>query len=336
MYIKVLAMSLILGISIFVLTPTAVYGYNAYTMESGQVFETLYNVNLRQAPSTSSQRIVLINAGSHVQVTDVRDGVWFAVYYNGHNGYVYAEFLSLVNITEHHYPIDITEYHHYDTAPENESEAECEPEVEIIFVARYLINLRPTPSTDGERIGQIIAGSRVEVTDFRDGEWFAVYHNGRYGYVYAPLLREVVADQHVITGRVEMLEWSVVRNIIPKHTPFTVIDVRTGISFQMISFSHGNHADIFPATAADTELLRQAFGGRWSWDTRPVVAVINGRTLAASMSGMPHGGGTGRNNNMNGHVCMHFLNSRTHNGNRAHERDHQAAVHEAYNTASNW
>jgi len=127
-----------------------------------------------------------------------------------------------------------------------------------------------------------------------------------------------------------LLDWSYVRNILPQHTPVRVTDVRTGAVYYIISFSHGNHADVITATAEDTAIFHRTFGGRWSWDTRPVWVHINGRKVAASINGMPHAGTPSRTNNMNGHVCIHFRGSRTHSGSRFHERDHQNSVMEAY------
>ena len=44
---------------------------------------------------------------------------------------------------------------------------------------------------------------------------------------------------------------------------------------------------------------------------------------------MPHGFSLINENNMDGHTCIHFLNSRTHGTDRVDEA-HQAAVAEAY------
>jgi len=127
-----------------------------------------------------------------------------------------------------------------------------------------------------------------------------------------------------------LLDWSYVRNILPRNTPVTVTDVRTGLTYRVNSFSHGNHADVFPVGPEDTATLLRTFNGQWSWDTRPIWVHINGRKVAASINGMPHGGGGGNGNNMNGHICIHFRGSRTHSGSRFHERDHQNSVMEAY------
>lgn len=225
-----------------------------------------------------------------------------------------------------------------DVQEEIEEALEVYEEINTTFITTARLNLRVAPSTEEDRITTVNAGTIVEVLDFRDGIWLYVDYNGTTGYMYAEFLREYIeADEptEAAAGQVEMLEWSVVRNILPKNTPVTAIDVRTGRRFQFVSFSHGRHADIIPATREDTEILRQIFGG-WTWNPRPVVILIGERTIAASINGMPHGGTPNPNNGMNGHICMHFVGSSTHNGNRSHERDHQNAVREAFNTASNW
>ena len=141
-----------------------------------------------------------------------------------------------------------------------------------------------------------------------------------------------VAAPHIRRDRYgpRLLEWSYVRNILPRNTPVMVTDVRTGTTYWISSFSHGNHADVVPVSAEDTAALLRTFNGRWSWDTRPIWVHIGDRKVAASINGMPHGGGGGRANNMNGHICIHFSGSRTHSGSRAHERDHQNSVMQAY------
>jgi hypothetical protein len=205
------------------------------------------------------------------------------------------------------------------------------------FVTIANLNLRPSPSTYGERLLLVSSGQKVNVLDARDGEWFSVEYNGIKGYMHSRYLRMPSPPvQKGEVGAVELLHWDVARYYMTIGVAATIIDVRTGLTWQVASFSNGRHADVETLTAEDTAIMLQAFGGRWSWEPRPVVVVINGRSIAASINGMPHAQQTRSGNNMNGHVCLHFLGSRTNNGNRSHERDHQNAVQEAYRTASNW
>ena len=156
-------------------------------------------------------------------------------------------------------------------------------------------------------------------------------------YLFVELQNKLAdAAPHIRRDRYgpRLWQWSHVSQVMPRNTPIRVTDVRTGITYNIISFSHGSHADVFPATAADTAAFRRTLpGGNWTWDTRPVWVHINGQIVAASINGMPHGGGGQRNgNNMNGHVCLHFRGSRTHNGSFAHEREHQNSITIAYNS----
>ena len=129
---------------------------------------------------------------------------------------------------------------------------------------------------------------------------------------------------------VELLHWSYARRLFRLHVPYQVTDIRTGITYWVSSFSNGNHADVRPVSAEDTAAMNRTFGGVWSWNTRPILVTIDGRTFAASINGMPHGGGSIPGNNMNGHICIHFFGSRTHSGALSHERDHQRSVQEAF------
>jgi len=199
------------------------------------------------------------------------------------------------------------------------------------------LRLRTSPSLDGGVIHTVQSGSRVVVYDQRDGVWFYVSHSGTRGYMYAEFLTPIPynADEtysQVNMNGVELLSWSYVRNnVIRNGVYLQVTDVRTGITFWLTAFSQGNHADVVPVSSDDTYAIRRAFGGRWTWEPRAVWVTVDGRTIAASLNGMPHGGTPRSGNGMAGHLCLHFYGSRTHNGNRSHERDHQNRVQDALN-----
>lgn len=107
-----------------------------------------------------------------------------------------------------------------------------------------------------------------------------------------------------------------------------VIDVNTGIKFYVIMVGGHNHADVEPASKEDTAKLKKIYGGSWSWSRRAVVVKISGHWVAASINGMPHGYETVSGNGMDGQVCIHFLNSKTHVRSLP-DADHQAMVRRA-------
>ena len=110
---------------------------------------------------------------------------------------------------------------------------------------------------------------------------------------------------------VEILPWEQVKEIIPNQSYFKIIDVDTGLSFNVQRRAGSKHADVQPVTEKDTEIMKAIYGGEWSWDRRAILVLINDQLISASMNGMPHGAGA-LQNNFPGHFCVHFYGSTTH------------------------
>ena len=62
---------------------------------------------------------------------------------------------------------------------------------------------------------------------------------------------------------------------------------------------------------------------------------INGRRIAASMNGMPHGQQDIGDNGFDGHFCIHFLGSRVHRTGRV-DPSHQEAIFKAAEVYRTW
>ncbi len=135
--------------------------------------------------------------------------------------------------------------------------------------------------------------------------------------------------------------------ILKRGTNATVTDVETGKEFQIKRTFGTNHADVEPLTKADAEMIKTIWGG-WSWDRRAVVVTVGDTAMAGSMTAMPHAGvdnkpavavvenrsagyGKGqnldsvKNNGVDGHMDIHFLNSKTHDTNTV-QKVHQEMV----------
>lgn len=126
------------------------------------------------------------------------------------------------------------------------------------------------------------------------------------------------------------MDWwkSDIQSIFSKGTVATITDVETRLSWKEKRRGGTNHADVMPLTASDTANLKKAYGGKWKWDRRAIWVTINGVTYAASMNGMPHGNTSIKDNNFDGHHCIHFTNSRTHCSDKVCPK-HQAAIKKA-------
>ena len=129
----------------------------------------------------------------------------------------------------------------------------------------------------------------------------------------------------------EFLTWEEARQYFNKYSSATIMDLDTGLQFNVQRRGGSNHADVQPLTAEDTATMKAIYNGKWSWKRRAVIVELeNGRKIAASMNGMPHGRGAIAGNNFNGHSCIHFRDSTTH-GSRKVDLTHQMMVWKAAN-----
>ncbi|MBN2897373.1 MAG: peptidoglycan-binding protein [Clostridia bacterium] len=128
-------------------------------------------------------------------------------------------------------------------------------------------------------------------------------------------------------------------------------DYETGRFFKVVAIAGTKHMDVEALTAEDARIIRELWGGDYSWDRRPVIAYLKGQAVAASLNGMPHAGrddlpyqeyvsnrsvgyGYGYNydkikgNDFEGVICLHFKNSKLHKSSKV-DPQHQAAIRKA-------
>lgn len=147
----------------------------------------------------------------------------------------------------------------------------------------------------------------------------------------------------------EYITWSNMQDILTRSkSVLTLEDFYTGQTFNVIVAYGSVHADVETLTKADSQIVKQLWGGKYGWGRRPILVHYQGRIFAASMNGMPHAGldnkpegeyisnrsgefGYGYNfdsikgNGIDGHFCLHFRNSKLHSNERVDSK-HQAAV----------
>jgi len=112
----------------------------------------------------------------------------------------------------------------------------------------------------------------------------------------------------------ELLDWwTEARYVVPIGKEVTITDFATGRSFRVRHTMGGNHADAEPVTAQDAQIMKEIWGGAYSWTPRAILVSVDGRKLAAAMHSFPHGDESIRaGNSYVGHFCIHFLNSTRH------------------------
>lgn len=89
-----------------------------------------------------------------------------------------------------------------------------------------------------------------------------------------------------------------------------------------------NHSDIEPLTADDTGIMKELFGGSWTWTPRPVLILKGDYVIAGSLSGMPHSTNTVNNNGVEGHFDLYMHNASPHGSHvsQNYVKQHREAV----------
>ncbi len=147
----------------------------------------------------------------------------------------------------------------------------------------------------------------------------------------------------------EILDWfEEGQYIFPIGKAGRLVDLETGKSFMVQRTMGANHSDTETLTTADTNTMKEIFGGNWTWERRPFILEVDGRKIAVSVAGMAHAGvdgvpflenvdnrsddwGYGPNydrisgNGMDGHFDVYFLNCLRHKDNKI-DPEHQQNV----------
>jgi len=278
-------------------------------------------VNLRERASTDSKVLTSIIDGAIVDVFEHDPAGWSKVRFDGINGFIRSDFLMRFaqQVQTPETPVETP-----GNVPDTPAETvPVEPPV-ILYKTIALVNFRTGPSKDHSVIRTVKSGSDVEVIEHGFDGWSFVRIRGIEGYIDSTLIQGPAK-----VNKAELLDWSAAKDLIKTGVPYQIIDVRTGLSYTMQVFAKNTHADIEPLTALDTSTILTSRNGVWAWDPRPVWITIGDRVIAAALNGMPHDVSTIRNNNMNGHLCLHFNNTVANN--RSYQRDLNNAVIEAYN-----
>ena len=111
------------------------------------------------------------------------------------------------------------------------------------------------------------------------------------------------------SGSVQLLHWfNDIKPVLSNGQHLLVFDPSTGLSWTLRILSRGRHCDAEPLTAKDTHTMVKAFGGVNTWNQKPVyVQLPDGSWTLGSTHDMPHQSGSVKNNDFNGHLCVHFL-----------------------------
>ncbi len=291
------------------------------------------NVNLRSIPSTSGDIVTTMKGGVVVTTYSIQDH-WVKIDYQGKTGYVRGDFVNYnmpsgKAVTDMHpgmrgqavttLQVALRKKGYFHLAANGVYGNATKAAVKKFQKSLYL-------EADG------VAGSQTLLMLFGSTDVLKLWNNYR---------TDIQAQRPEQSGKVWMVDWfdtdsrDGVQSIMKKGVSFEVIDVRSGIHWNMERFGDVTahwHADVCPMTKDDTEKMTKAWGGELNASRRPVWVKYDGKYYAASLMGFVHNTDPIGDNGMDGQVCLHFRGSKVHESGRVDEA-HQACIMESFNSA---
>ena len=171
-------------------------------------------------------------------------------------------------------------------------------------------------------------GTKLTMTAASNG-WAKVSYKGMTGYMKTSALAKASSSTSWKAKVVAMNWFDGGSSVLRKGHYGYIYDIKSGYKIRIKRMGGHNHADVEPATKADTAKLKSI---GYSWHSRPVILAVDGKYVACAINTMPHGDQTITNNGYDGQFCLHMVGSKTH-GSDSVNSDHQSAIHTAYNWA---
>ena len=283
-------------------------------------------VNLRKTPSTAGDILALMKKGVTVTAYSIQDK-WIKINYSGEEGYVRGNFITYTIPPGSHL-----------TTLSTGMKGQAVTQVQIALKKKGFF-YPAANGVYGSATKTAVANFQTSVnlkSDGTAGPQTLLLLLGIKGAerIWNNYRASMPAQEPQKNGRVWLEDWfDYMEKTVKRYSPFEVIDVRTGIHWEMQRFGGWWHADVETMTKADTEAMTKAWGGTLDPSRRPVWVKIEGKYYAASLMGFVHNTDTISTNGMDGQICLHFRGSKIHESGHIDEAQ-QACIIEAYTKAA--
>lgn len=292
---------------------------------------TTGSATIRSGPSSSYTSVNYLSSGVSLKVVG-KYGDWYSVITPKGNGYIYYTVIRVFQ--------SIT-----DTNPKStffDGNIPIDTSLDTISYTYYTVAAGDTLWSISEKMGILVD----ELMSVNGLTWSSSLSPKQ---VLKVPVHKIAVKKALGSNYGEVLDWfKEGQYVFPITKVGKLIDPATGLSFNIQRTMGANHSDTETLTAQDTQVMKQLFGGVWSWSRKPFILEVDGRRFAVSVSGMPHAGvdaqpylqnvdnrsgdyGYGQNldrikgNQMDGHFDMYFLNGLRHVDNKI-DSEHQKMV----------
>lgn len=292
----------------------------SYTPETAKFSaQTVKTATLRKGPGFDAAEVNYLAAGVNITVTG-KLGEWFKVETPKGNGYMYSTVISVLqNMTD-----GASSSNYFD------ANIPVDTSGDTVTYNNYTVQKGDNLWSISEKFG---------ITDY---ELAAANDVTRSSMLNIGQILKIPAHNIAVKKTLglkygEVLDWfSEGQYAFPMGKIGKLVDMETGKSFMVKRTMGANHSDTEVLTAGDAQIMKEIFGGNWSWNRKPFILETDGRRFAVSVSGMPHAGVDGvpylqnvanrsdnweygpnydriPGNGMDGHFDLYFLNCLRHN-----------------------
>ncbi len=309
---KMICLALILVLALAVLSPAMAESVKAkVNSSSAKIYKS----------ASSSAKHVSMKKGTQVTVTAVK-GSWAKVKVSGKTGYMPTKYLSKTS-----------------SASKSTSKKAAKRTAGYASKNTYVYK----SASSGSARRSISRNTKVYVVG-KSGSYYKVQNasGSATGYIKASCVSKSKVAAKKTTAKKSSKSWKskVVKmswfgagqNVLRKGQYGYIYDIDTGIELKIKRMGGHYHADVEPATAADTAKLLRVAKGKFSWDSHAVILKAGGKYVACGINTKPHGDQTIRSNNYNGQFCLHMCGSWTHASSKENKY-HQQSIERAYRWA---
>ncbi len=309
---KIVCLALILMLAIPVLSPALAASVKAkVSSSSAKIYKS----------ASSSSKHVSLKKGTQVTVTAVK-GSWAKVKVSGKTGYMPTKYLSKTS-----------------SASKSTSKKSTKRTAGYASTNTYVY--RSASSSSARR--SISKNTKVYVVG-KSGSYYKVQNasGSATGYIKASCVSKSKVATKKATAKKSSKSWKskVVKmnwfengkTVLRKGQYGYIYDIDTGVELKIKRMGGHYHADVEPATTADTAKLLRVAKGKFSWDSHAVILKAGGKYVACGINTKPHGDQTIRNNNYDGQFCLHMCGSWTHASSKENQ-NHQKSIERAYRWA---
>lgn len=149
--------------------------------------ETSDTVNVRSSDSEKADKIGKVPKGVRLPLLEKKANGWSKIQYEGQEAYIKSEYLlDVINNEQETAETDNTASETTtatDTAAETKKESNGPVGKDGKITAKTTVNVRATASENGERLGVIYQGEKLELVMEQADGWCKVKYKGKTGYV---------------------------------------------------------------------------------------------------------------------------------------------------------